>query len=87
MRVTMKADTIEYDVNLPKLFAWGIYDTKPARLLSCFTEKITLTTKKRDKAKDVFFGIDYLRFNIVGDFSYGMGGFNMYEQLRLQYRV
>eukprot|EP01043_Picozoa_sp_COSAG02_P009074 COSAG02_NODE_302_length_25234_cov_43.365307_14_plen_804_part_00 len=89
VRGMVKAAILKDDPVAPDIVAASVYDTKPVHFVSSVVDKIEWLTKERkvyDKDSQEYKEIEYLRLNLIEWYNAGMGGVDIADQLRNQYR-
>ena len=89
VRGTVKAAVLKNDPVAPNIVAASVYDTKPVHIISSVVDKIEWLTKERqiyDKDSKEYKEIEYLRLNLIEWYNAGMGGVDIADQLRNEYR-
>eukprot|EP01048_Picozoa_sp_COSAG05_P021918 COSAG05_NODE_4189_length_1630_cov_6.087524_1_plen_446_part_10 len=89
VRGTVKVAMLKDDPICPNIVQASVYDTKPVHIISTVCDKIEWLIKKRDvydKGSKEYKEIEYLRLNLIEWYNSGMGGVDIADQLRNQYR-
>ena len=90
LRGTLKAALLKGDDTTPKILSCSIYDTKPVHIITSANTDIKWVVKSKkiwDKSQKQSRDVRFMRLNLIDDYNLGMGGVDMADQLRLQYRI
>ena len=89
VRNTVKCSVLRNDQVTGDVIACSVYDTKPVHFLSTTESSIDWVLKNRKvwhKDDKQFKDMTFLRLNFIDSYNNGMGGVDIADQLRLQYR-
>ena len=88
VRNTVKC-AVQRNKNMTDVIACSIYDTKPVHFFSTTESCVDWVSKKRKvwyQDDNTMKDMTFLRLNFIDSYNNGMGGVDLADQLRLQYR-
>lgn len=87
VRGTVKVAVLKENEMAP-IIACSVYDAKPVHLLSTVSKDVKWIIKERkvwDSSAKKKVDITFLHLNMIDEYNFGMGGVDIFDQLRLQF--